>query len=102
MAFAQARVTVDTMAEYQVMTHDYGAEYGGASGVIVNAGHQERDESILWQWVLLQAGRQAERHQLLHQGSRREKAGERQRCPRGEHWRADPQEQVVLVFQLRA
>jgi len=37
MAFAQARVTVDTMAEYQVMTHDYGAEYGGASGVIVNA-----------------------------------------------------------------
>jgi hypothetical protein len=37
MAFAQANVTVDSMAEYQVLTHDYGAEYGGASGVIVNA-----------------------------------------------------------------
>ncbi|MGH9253859.1 MAG: TonB-dependent receptor [Vicinamibacterales bacterium] len=37
MAFAQANVTVDSMAEYQVMTHQYGAEYGGASGVIVNA-----------------------------------------------------------------
>jgi hypothetical protein len=35
--FAQASVTPDTMAEFQVLTHDYGAEYGGASGVIVNA-----------------------------------------------------------------
>ncbi len=35
--FPQSRVTVDSMAEYQVLTHEYGAEYGGASGVIVNA-----------------------------------------------------------------
>jgi outer membrane receptor protein involved in Fe transport len=33
----QARVTLDTMAEYQVLTHQYPAEYGGSSGVIVNA-----------------------------------------------------------------
>jgi hypothetical protein len=33
----QARVTLDTMAEYQVLTHQYGAEYGGSSGVVVNA-----------------------------------------------------------------
>ncbi|HET9263897.1 MAG TPA: TonB-dependent receptor [Vicinamibacterales bacterium] len=33
----QARVTLDTMAEYQVLTHQYTAEYGGASGVVVNA-----------------------------------------------------------------
>jgi hypothetical protein len=33
----QARVTLDTMAEYQVMTHQYSAEYGGSSGVVVNA-----------------------------------------------------------------
>jgi hypothetical protein len=33
----QARVTLDSMAEYQVLTHQYGAEYGGASGVVVNA-----------------------------------------------------------------
>jgi hypothetical protein len=32
----QARVTLDTMAEYQVLTHHYSAEYGGSSGVVVN------------------------------------------------------------------
>ena len=35
--FSQASVTPDSMAEFQVLTHDYGAEYGGASGMIVNA-----------------------------------------------------------------
>jgi outer membrane receptor protein involved in Fe transport len=33
----QARVTLDSMAEYQVQTHQYGAEYGGSTGVVVNA-----------------------------------------------------------------
>jgi hypothetical protein len=33
----QARVTLDTMAEYEVLTHQYSAEYGGSSGVVVNA-----------------------------------------------------------------
>jgi hypothetical protein len=33
----QARVTLDTMAEYEVLTHHYSAEYGGSSGVVVNA-----------------------------------------------------------------
>jgi hypothetical protein len=37
MAQPQARVTVDSMAEFQVLTHEYGAEYGGSTGVIVNA-----------------------------------------------------------------
>src|SRR5439155_17642870 len=37
MTFPQSRVTVDSMAEFQVLTHEYGPEYGGASGVIVNA-----------------------------------------------------------------
>ena len=36
-AFTQVSMTIDAFAEYNVMTHDYGAEYGGASGVIVNA-----------------------------------------------------------------
>ena len=31
----QARVTLDTMAEYEVLTHHYSAEYGGSSGAIV-------------------------------------------------------------------
>lgn len=33
----QARVTLDAMAEYEVQTHQYGAEYGGSTGVVVNA-----------------------------------------------------------------
>ena len=33
----QARITLDSMAEFQVLTHQYTAEYGGSSGVIVNA-----------------------------------------------------------------
>jgi hypothetical protein len=33
----QARVTLDTMAEFQVLTHQYTAEFGGSSGVVVNA-----------------------------------------------------------------
>src|SRR5258705_340076 len=30
-------VTVDSTAEFQVLVHEYGAEYGGAAGIIVNA-----------------------------------------------------------------
>ena len=37
MSLPQARVTVDSMAEFQVLTHEYGAEYGGSTGVVINA-----------------------------------------------------------------
>jgi len=33
----QARVALDAMDEFQVLTHQYAAEYGGSSGVVVNA-----------------------------------------------------------------
>ena len=33
----QARLSLDSMAEFQVLTHQYGAEYGGSAGVVVNA-----------------------------------------------------------------
>jgi hypothetical protein len=33
----QARVPLDVMAEFQVLTHQYTAEFGGSSGVVVNA-----------------------------------------------------------------
>jgi hypothetical protein len=33
----QARITLDSMSEFQVLTHQYTAEFGGSSGVIVNA-----------------------------------------------------------------
>jgi len=34
---SQTRMTIDTTAEFQVLVHEYGAEYGGATGAIVNA-----------------------------------------------------------------
>ncbi|HEY5616871.1 MAG TPA: TonB-dependent receptor, partial [Vicinamibacterales bacterium] len=34
---SQTRMTIDTTSEFQVLTHEYGAEYGGSSGVIVNS-----------------------------------------------------------------
>jgi hypothetical protein len=36
-AGTQSRITLDSMAEFQVLVHQYGAEYGGSSGVVVNA-----------------------------------------------------------------
>lgn len=34
---SQTRMTIDTTAEFQVLTHEYGAEYGGSTGVVVNS-----------------------------------------------------------------
>jgi carboxypeptidase family protein/TonB-dependent receptor-like protein len=34
---SQTRMTIDTTAEFQVLVHEYGAEYGGATGAIVNS-----------------------------------------------------------------
>ena len=34
---AQARISIDTLAEFQVLTHQYTAEFGGSSGVVVNS-----------------------------------------------------------------
>ncbi|MGH9255427.1 MAG: TonB-dependent receptor [Vicinamibacterales bacterium] len=36
-AGSQTRMTIDTTAEFQVLVHEYGAEYGGATGAIVNS-----------------------------------------------------------------
>ena len=33
----QAPMALDAMAEYQVLTHNYSAEYGGLSGIVVNS-----------------------------------------------------------------
>lgn len=42
----QARVALDAMAEYQVQTHQYGAEYGGSTGVVVNSVTKSGSNSI--------------------------------------------------------
>ena len=40
----QARVPLDVMAEFQVLTHQYTAEFGGSSGRRRQRGHQERHQ----------------------------------------------------------
>ena len=42
----QARITLDSMAEYQVQTHQYGAEYGGSTGVVVNTVSKSGSNSL--------------------------------------------------------
>ncbi len=42
----QARVPLDVMAEFQVLTHQYTAEFGGSSGVVVNAVTKSGTNSI--------------------------------------------------------
>ena len=68
----QARVTLDTMAEYEVLTHHYSAEYGGSSGAIVNTVtrsgsnrlrgrafyYSQNDDLNATNYFLKQAGRQ--------------------------------------------
>ena len=54
----QARVALDSMAEYQVQTHQYGAEYGGSTGVIVNGVTKSGTNSF--------AGRAFEYYQSQH------------------------------------
>ena len=34
---SQTRMTIDTTSEFQVLVHEYGAEYGGATGAIINS-----------------------------------------------------------------
>ena len=99
MALPQARVTVDSMAEFQVLTHEYGAEYGGSTGVIINAITKSGTNQFHGRDVLLLPGREAERPELLPE--RQGEAGQRLEAGRLQHRRADPPEQGVLLLQLR-
>ena len=55
----QARITLDSMAEFQVLTHQYTAEFGGSSGVIVNAVTKSGTNHFFGPRLLLLRGRQA-------------------------------------------
>jgi hypothetical protein len=72
-AFTQVSMTIDAFAEYNVMTHDYGAEYGGASGVIVNAVTKSGTNLFHGSGYYYKDDRQ--RHQLLHEAARRSETG---------------------------
>ena len=41
----------DALAEFKVETNNYSAEFGSASGAVINATHQERHEPVSWRGV---------------------------------------------------
>ena len=97
----QARITLDSMAEFQVLTHQYTAEFGGSSGVIVNAVTKSGTNDF--------AGRgfyyfEDEKLRARDPFSRRQRAeaGERPQDVRLQRRRPDRPQQGVLLLQPRA
>ena len=67
----QARVSLDSMAEYQVQTHQYGAEYGGSTGVVVNSVTKSGTNKLRRPRVRVLPGQQAAGDRLLPEAGRR-------------------------------
>ena len=97
----QARVSLDSMAEYQVQTHTYAAEYGGSTGVVVNSVTKSGTNKLSGRVVRVLPEQQAAGDQLLPETGRRGKSRIRQQRLRRQHRRPDRQEQAVLLRQLR-
>ena len=101
-AFTQVSMTIDAFSEYNVMTHDYGAEYGGASGVIVNAVTKSGTNLFHGSgYYYGQDDRFNATNYFTKQDGRAKPESGNDIVGR-EHRRADPPEQGVLLFQHRA
>ena len=98
----QARITLDSMAEFQVLTHQYTAEFGGSSGVIVNAVTKSGTNDLAGPRLLLLRGRQAARHRPVRQGGRRAEPRGGTRHVRLQRRRPDRPQPRVLLLQPRA
>ena len=99
---SQTRMTIDTTAEYQVLVHEYGAEYGGVLGARRERNQQEWDECISRRGGVLLSRQQPGRHQLFPEAGWPEKPRQRREDVVGTSWRADYQEQALLFCQCRA
>ncbi len=66
-------MTVDTTAEYQVLVHEYGAEYGGATGAIINAITKGGTNQFHGRGAFYYQDSSAGRHQLLPETGRERK-----------------------------
>ena len=97
----QARITLDSMAEFQVLTHNYTAEFGGSSGVIINAVTKSGSNLFSGPRLLLLRGREPARQGSVP-GRGRGQSGERPRHVRLQHRRSDRPQQGVLLLQPRA
>ncbi len=98
MALPQARVTVDSMAEFQVLTHEYGAEYGGSTGVIVNAITKSGTNQFHGRTFFYYQDEKLNAQNYFLKGQPKPDNGSKQGG--GEHRRAHPPEQGVLLLQL--
>ena len=89
----QARVSLDSMAEYQVQTHQYGAEYGGSTGVVVNSVTKSGTNSFAGRVFEYYQRQQAAGDRLLPEAGRRGESRLGQQRVRRQHRRPDRQEQ---------
>ena len=98
----QARVSLDSMAEYQVQTHQYGAEYGGSTGVVVNSVTKSGTNKLRRPRLRVLPGQQAPGDRLLPETEGRRESRLGQQRVRRQPRRPDRQEQGVLLLQLGA
>ena len=96
------RMSLDTMAEFQVLTHQYGAEYGGASGVVVNAVSRAGTNNFNGRTFSYLPGRQAERRGALREDRGAGEPRQWQQGVRRQLRRPDPAQPGVLLRELRA
>ena len=97
----QARVSLDSMAEYQVQTHTYAAEYGGSTGVVVNSVTKSGTNKLSGRvFEYYQSNSLQATNYFLEAGRAGEPGIGQQRLWRQHRW-SDRQEQAVLLRQLR-
>ncbi len=97
----QARVSLDSMAEYQVQTHTYAAEYGGSTGVVVNSVTKSGTNKLQGRVFEYYQSNELQATNYFPEAGRPEESGFGQQRLRRQSWRPDRQEQSVLLRQLR-
>ena len=98
----QARVSLDSMSEYQVQTHQYGAEYRRLDRRRREQRHQERHQQDRRPRLRVLPGQQAAGDRLLPEAEGRREPRLGQQRLRRQPRRPDRQEQAVLLRQLGA
>ena len=97
----QARVSLDSMAEYQVQTHTYAAEYGGSTGVVVNSVTKSGTNKLSGRVFEYYQSNALQATNYFLEAGRAGESGIGQQRLRRQPRRSDRQEQAVLLRQLR-
>ena len=99
---SQTRMTIDTTSEYQVLVHEYGAEYGGSTGAIVNAVTKSGTNAIHGRGAFYLQDSSLDATNYFVKKNGLDKAGQRYQDDARQHRRTNSEEQGILLFQYRA